>query len=249
MGTFDSIYQQKIRRLEEENRQLRKLINEAGGIATSSPSSTGPRRARRYTTEPLGPGMPGIPYNPHPRKIVPIPLFPNINGPWMPPPPPRGDPWMPPPPYQTAPYSGPQALPEENRQYKIRKVLTEGPIWDQGTYDDQIADPNTAYASTDAQTPQMNPNQNTSTYSNRQLGFAASNRGNQGNQGGITPEQYTAHAYQVIMGMMQDAVDQGIIDAGSMSQLAGQAYATWVAGGPSALINFLNQNNIPFQQD
>jgi hypothetical protein len=28
MGTFDSIYQQKIRQLEEENRQLRKLINE-----------------------------------------------------------------------------------------------------------------------------------------------------------------------------------------------------------------------------
>jgi len=28
MGTFDSIYQQKIRRLEEENRQLRKLIQE-----------------------------------------------------------------------------------------------------------------------------------------------------------------------------------------------------------------------------
>ena len=30
MGTFDSIYQQKIRQLEEENRQLKKLINEAG---------------------------------------------------------------------------------------------------------------------------------------------------------------------------------------------------------------------------
>ena len=127
---------------------------------------------------------------------------------------------MPPPPYQTAPYSGPQALPEENRQYKIRKVLTEGPIWDGGTWQDVIGDPNTAYASTAAQTPQMNPNQNTSVSSSRpqtQLGFAASNRGNQGNQGGITPEQYTQHTYQVIMGIMQDAVAQGAIDAGSVS--------------------------------
>ena len=30
MGTFDSIYQRKIRQLEEENRQLRNLISEAG---------------------------------------------------------------------------------------------------------------------------------------------------------------------------------------------------------------------------
>jgi hypothetical protein len=50
------------------------------------------------------------------------------------------------------------------------------------------------------------------------------------------------------MGIMQDAVDSGAIDPSSMSQLAGQAYATWVAGGPSALENFLNQNNIPFQK-
>jgi hypothetical protein len=131
----------------------------------------------------------------------------------------------------------------------LNKILTEGPTWGEELWRDLIADPNTAYASSDAQTPQ-NLNQNTSAYSNRQtqLGFAASNRGNQGNQGGITPEQYTAHTYQVIMGIMQDAVDQGVIDAGSVSQLAGQAFATWVAGGPSALMNFLNQNNIPFQQ-
>ena len=42
---------------------------------------------------------------------------------------------------------------------------------------------------------------------------------------------------------------QGAIDAGSVSQLAGQAFATWVAGGPNALMNFLNQNNIPFEQN
>ena len=133
---------------------------------------------------------------------------------------------------------------------RLKSYLSEGPIWGEGDHRDIIGDPNTAYSSTEAEMAQINPSQSTSAYSNRQqtqLGFAAS-RGNQENQGGITPEQYTAHAYQVIMGMMQDAVDQGIIDAGSMSQLAGQAYATWVAGGPSALANFLNQNNIPFQQ-
>ena len=131
--------------------------------------------------------------------------------------------------------------------------MNEGPTWGETDHRDIIGDPNTAYSSTEAEMAQINPNQSTSVSSSRpqtqqtQLGFAAS-RGNQENQGGITPEQYTAHAYQVIMGMMQDAVDQGIIDSGSMSQLAGQAYATWVAGGPSALANFLNQNNIPFQQ-
>ena len=138
-------------------------------------------------------------------------------------------------------------LEEENRQ--LRKVLTEGPTWGETDHRDIIGDPNTPYASTEAEMAQINPNQSTSTYSNRQqtqLRFAAS-RGNQ-NSNVITPGQYTTHAYQVIMGIMQDAVDQGIIDAGSMSQLAGQAFATWVAGGPSALANFLNQNNIPFQQ-
>jgi len=135
------------------------------------------------------------------------------------------------------------------------RLIKEGPTWGEGTYEDLIADPNAAYAQHAAQTPQQNPNQNTSVSSSRpqtQFGFAAS-RGNQGNQGGgnqgggITPEQYTQHAYQVIMGILQDAVDQGIIDAGSISQLAGQAFATWVAGGPNALMNFLNQNNIPFE--
>ena len=135
----------------------------------------------------------------------------------------------------------------ENR--KLKRILNEGPIWGEGEWRDLIADPNTAYASTDAQT--ASPNSYTSTVSNRTSpavsGFAASSRGNRGS-GGITPEQYTAHAYQIIMGIMQDAVDSGIISQDMMSQLAGQAYATWVAGGPSALENFLNQNNIPFQK-
>jgi len=138
------------------------------------------------------------------------------------------------------------------------RLIKEGPTWDGGAYEDLIAEPNTAYARHDAQVAQQNLNQNTSVSSSSrrpqtELGFAASrqNQGNQGNQGnqsgGITPEQYSQHAYQVIMGIIQDAVDQGVIDAGSISQLAGQAFATWVAGGPSALINFLNQNNIPFE--
>jgi len=133
------------------------------------------------------------------------------------------------------------------------RLIKEGPIWDGGAYEDLIAEPNTAYAQHADLTAQQNLNQNTSVSSSRpqtQFGFVASNKGNQnqGNQsGGITPEQYSQHAYQVIMGIIQDAVDQGIIDAGSISQLAGQAFATWVAGGPNALMNFLNQNNIPFE--
>jgi hypothetical protein len=135
----------------------------------------------------------------------------------------------------------------ENKE--LKKIINEGPIWGEGSWRDLIGDPNIAYSATDAQT--ASPNQYTSTVSNRTSpavsGFAASSRGNQGS-GGITPEQYTAHAYQVIMGIMQDAVAQGIINQDMVSQLAGQAYATWVAGGPSALENFLNQNNIPFQK-
>lgn len=129
---------------------------------------------------------------------------------------------------------------------RLKSYLSEGPIWGETDHRDIIGDPNTAYVSTEAEMAQ--PNQTTSTHRQQtQLGFAAS-RGNQ-NSNAITPEQYTAHAYQVIMGIMQDAVDQGIIDSSMLSQLAGQAYSTWVAGGPSALANFLNQNNIPFQQN
>ena len=157
--------------------------------------------------------------------------------------------------YATWVAGGPSALENFLNQNNIPFLsesyirLNEGPIWDGGEWRDLIGDPNTAYASTDAQT--ASPNSYTSTVSNRTSpavsGFAPSSRGNRGS-GGITPEQYTAHAYQVIMGIMQDAVDSGAIDPSSMSQLAGQAYATWVAGGPSALENFLNQNNIPFQK-
>jgi pyruvate/2-oxoglutarate/acetoin dehydrogenase E1 component len=38
----------------------------------------------------------------------------------------------------------------ENR--KLKRILNEGPIWGEGEWRDLIADPNTAYASTDAQT-------------------------------------------------------------------------------------------------
>lgn len=40
MGTFDSVYKNKIRQLEEENRQLRKILREAS--ATSPPPPTSP---------------------------------------------------------------------------------------------------------------------------------------------------------------------------------------------------------------
>lgn len=136
----------------------------------------------------------------------------------------------------------------ENR--KIKKILTEGPIWGEGSWEDVIRDQSMPSAQDSPQTPiNYNPYSNllNRRETSRKPSWAYGGSGNQ--SGGITPEQYAQHAYQVIMGIMQDAVDQGIIDAGSMSQLAGQAFATWVAGGPSALANFLNQNNIPFTQD
>ena len=135
---------------------------------------------------------------------------------------------------------------------KLNKILTEGPIWGEGPWEDIIRDQSIPSPQISPQTPiQYNPysnllNRSRGEYSPRPS-WAYSGSGNQ--SGGITPEQYTNHAYQVIMGMMEDAVYQGVIDSSMVSQLAGQAFATWVAGGPSALINFLNQNNIPFQQN
>jgi hypothetical protein len=136
----------------------------------------------------------------------------------------------------------------ENKE--LKKILTEGPIWGEGSWEDVIRDQSMPSAENSPQTPiNYNPYSNLLNRgeTSRKPSSAYSGSGNQ--SGGITPEQYTQHAYQVIMGIMQDAVDQGVIEAGSMSQLAGQAFATWVAGGPSALINFLNQNNIPFEQN
>jgi len=132
---------------------------------------------------------------------------------------------------------------------KLKSYLSEGPIWGgDDTWEAVIRDQSIPNVQNSPQAPiNWNPYSNLLNRGemsrNPQSAYSGS-----GNQGGITPEQYTAHAYQVIMGIMQDAVDQGIIDSSMLSQLAGQAFATWVAGGPSALINFLNQNNIPFQQ-
>jgi hypothetical protein len=68
-----------------------------------------------------------------------------------------------------------------------------------------------------------------------------------GSSGSITQEQFSAHAQNVIRQILQDAIDQGIISQDMLSQLAGQAFATWVAGGPSALMDFFKANNIPFE--
>jgi hypothetical protein len=129
---------------------------------------------------------------------------------------------------------------------KFRNVLSEGPIWGEGSWEDVIRDQSIP-------SPQNAPLApiNYNSYSNLLNRGETSNLLNRQpgseNQGGsITSEQYTQYAYNAIMGIMQDAADQGIIDSGSISQLAGQAFATWVAGGPSALANFLTQNNIPF---
>ncbi len=39
MGTFDSVYKNKIRQLEEENRQLRKILKEASPPPPTSPAA------------------------------------------------------------------------------------------------------------------------------------------------------------------------------------------------------------------
>jgi hypothetical protein len=140
---------------------------------------------------------------------------------------------------------------------KFRNVLSEGPFWgegSEGSWEDVIRDQSIP-------SPQNAPLApiNYNSYSNLLNRGETSpipysnllNRqpGSENQGGSITSQQYTQYAYNAIMGIMQDAVDQGIIDSGSISQLAGQAFATWVAGGPSALANFLTQNNIPFQRD
>jgi hypothetical protein len=149
---------------------------------------------------------------------------------------------------------------------KIRNVLSEGPIWHEGPWEDVIRDQSIPSPQTEPEAPLAPINYNP--YSNifdrfidllnREEGETSPipysnllNRqpGSENQGGSITSEQYTQYAYNFIMGIIQDAADQGIINSGSISQLAGQAFATWVAGGPSALANFLTQNNIPFQRD
>jgi len=68
MGTFDTIYQQKIRRLEEENKQLRKLI-EANELQTPSIlnsigyTNTGANEYRSTIDQSSGIDLRGVPGN------------------------------------------------------------------------------------------------------------------------------------------------------------------------------------------
>ena len=62
MGTFDSIYQRKIRQLEEENRQLRKILREA------------PAAPPQMVPEPMEGGK--YPLRPSKR-------WPDIGNPWL----------------------------------------------------------------------------------------------------------------------------------------------------------------------
>lgn len=105
MGTFDSIYQQKIRKLEEENRQLKNLINEAGiggllgGGAGAAAAARALRRIKNLrdnnipinrrppqgTPAPTG-GAGGTPLIPKPSQMnppvptmVPQPLYPGYQ--------------------------------------------------------------------------------------------------------------------------------------------------------------------------
>lgn len=108
MGTFDSIYQQKIRQLEEENKQLKNLINEAGIVGLLPGGSLGPsaaaaaralrrlknlrdnniplnRRPPQGTPAPTG-GAGGTPLAPKPSQMnppvptmIPQPLYPGYG--------------------------------------------------------------------------------------------------------------------------------------------------------------------------
>jgi hypothetical protein len=102
MGTFDSIYQRKIRQLEEENRQLRNLISEAGigqdildltgkaikSIARGVGGRGGvigriPRPGPRKPAPPLRPGD-TLPGNPAP-PLRPGDTLPSYDPPSLPP--------------------------------------------------------------------------------------------------------------------------------------------------------------------
>lgn len=71
MGTFDSIYQRKIRQLEEENRQLKNLINEAGiGSLLGGNAASAAARAFRKRKQPRDNN---IPLNRRPPQGTPAP--------------------------------------------------------------------------------------------------------------------------------------------------------------------------------
>ena len=72
MGTFDSIYQQKIRQLEEENRQLKNLINEAGigRLIFNNEALAAARALKRNRKEPRDNN---IPLNRQPPQGTPAP--------------------------------------------------------------------------------------------------------------------------------------------------------------------------------
>jgi len=84
MGTFDSIYQNKIRKLEEENRQLRKILREAeGGQYPPTPRIPTPN-----VSPPLAPerGYPGFSRDGKPTEWHPpfeYPDWAQEYGPWQ----------------------------------------------------------------------------------------------------------------------------------------------------------------------
>lgn len=97
MGTFDSIYQQKIRQLEEENRQLRKILEAAPPQMVPEPRDSELqrwqdilRRARERNPRPAAPTKPPLrpgdtlPGNPVP-PLKPGDTLPSYDQPSLPP--------------------------------------------------------------------------------------------------------------------------------------------------------------------
>ena len=85
MGTFDSVYLNKIRQLEEENRQLLKLLNEVQAPPPTPIPPSGPHPFPPSEPSPVEPKLPDVPPVPpiRPRSASQggSPPIPN-RGPW-----------------------------------------------------------------------------------------------------------------------------------------------------------------------
>ncbi len=120
----------------------------------------------------------------------------------------------------------------ENKE--LKKIINEGPIWGEPAGPDPTPTPVRPRPAPKPTPPNPVPPQQPKPPPSE-------------SSGSITQEQFLAYAQNVIRQILQDAIDQGIISQAMLSQLAGQAFATWVAGGPSALMDFFKANNIPFE--
>ena len=93
MGTFDSVYKNKIRQLEEENRQLRKILKDASATSPTSPAAPPGQMTPEpmqgpsgYSTDPddnLSPHLYPI-QSPRPSRFNPKPTYATPMNPKLP---------------------------------------------------------------------------------------------------------------------------------------------------------------------